>query len=95
MKKEEILSRFRTIPGVGREIADDFYRMGLRELEEIASRDPEKLYQELCELDGRHVDRCMLYVFRCAVYFCKNKKHAPELLKWWNWSDKNLAKGRI
>jgi hypothetical protein len=34
------------------------------------------------------VDRCVLYVFRCAVYYANNKTHDPELLKWWNWKDR-------
>jgi hypothetical protein len=38
------------------------------------------------------VDRCMLYVFRCAVYYATNKKHDPKLLKWWNWKEDNKAK---
>jgi len=34
-------------------------------------------------------DRCLLYVFRCAVYYAST---SPELydiekLKWWNWKD--------
>jgi hypothetical protein len=36
---------------------------------------------------GAHVDRCALYVFRCAVYFASEAKPDPELLKWWNWKD--------
>ncbi|MBN2110405.1 MAG: pathogenicity locus, partial [Methanosarcinaceae archaeon] len=50
-------------------------------------RDPEELYQQLCDYQGMHVDRCMLYVFRCAVYFVSVDKHDPEKLKWWNWKD--------
>ncbi len=34
----------------------------------------------------------LLYVFRCAVYYATNKKHDPELLKWWNWKEDNRAK---
>jgi hypothetical protein len=34
------------------------------------------------------VDRCLLYVFRCAVYFASHKKHDPKLLLWWNWKDR-------
>lgn len=33
------------------------------------------------------MDRCMLYVFRCAVYYASSEQHDPELLKWWNWKD--------
>ncbi|NMB56563.1 pathogenicity locus, partial [Candidatus Beckwithbacteria bacterium] len=31
-------------------------------------------------------DRCLLYVFRCAVYYAKGGRD-PEKLKWWNWKD--------
>jgi Pathogenicity locus len=63
--------------------------MGFRSVRELKSQDPETLYQSLITLRGRHVDRCMLYVFRCAVYFASNGSPDPELLKWWNWKDKN------
>ncbi|MBC8473125.1 MAG: pathogenicity locus, partial [Planctomycetes bacterium] len=31
---------------------------------------------------------CMLYVLRCAVYYASNTEHDPDLLKWWNWKDR-------
>jgi hypothetical protein len=68
--------------------------MGLRSVEELKDKDPEKLYRELCEKQGVQVDRCMLYVFRCAVYYASNKRHDPEMLKWWNWKDDKLEKKR-
>ncbi|WP_288068185.1 helix-hairpin-helix domain-containing protein [Methanolobus sp.] len=75
------------IPGVGKKIADDLWNLGIRGVSELKNRDPENLYQQLCDFQGMHVDRCMLYVFRCAVYFASNDEHDPELLKWWNWKD--------
>jgi hypothetical protein len=33
-----------------------------------------------------YVDRCMLYVFRCAVYYAEGGRE-PEKLRWWNWKD--------
>jgi hypothetical protein len=75
------------IPGVGPSIASDLYLLGLREVAELRGRNPESLYSDLCQQVGQHVDRCVLYVFRCAVYFASETKHDPELLKWWNWKD--------
>ncbi|WP_340820076.1 helix-hairpin-helix domain-containing protein [Methanolobus sp. WCC4] len=75
------------IPGVGKVIADDLWNMGIRSTEELRNRDPEELYHQLYDFQGKQVDRCMLYVFRCAVYFASNDEHDPELLKWWNWKD--------
>ena len=37
--------------------------------------------------EGMHIDRCMLYVFRCAIYYASNDVYDSELLKWWNWKD--------
>ncbi|MHC4807910.1 MAG: helix-hairpin-helix domain-containing protein, partial [Planctomycetota bacterium] len=48
----------------------------------------EQLYDRLCEFKASPVDRCMLYVFRCAIYYASNTEHDPELLKWENWKDK-------
>lgn len=85
--KKEILKDFRRIPGVGPSIAEDFYQMGFRSVADLKDADPEQLYKDFCQLVGCKVDRCMLYVFRCAVYFASHEKHEPELLKWWNWKD--------
>ncbi|NDV23146.1 helix-hairpin-helix domain-containing protein [Desulfovibrio sp. JC022] len=83
----EILKDFRTIPGVGKSIAMDLWNMGYRSLDEIKGENPDDMYARLEELAGCHVDRCMLYVFRCAVYYVGNEKRDPELEKWWNWKD--------
>ncbi len=88
MKK--ILKQFQTIPGVGTSIAQDLWNLGLRSISDLKRKDPEELYAQLCKYQGTHVDRCMLYVFRCAVYYASHKNHDPELLKWWNWKDGRL-----
>jgi len=85
--KKETLKEFQTIPGVGKTIAQDLWNLGIRSINDLKSKSPQKLYDELCALQGTHVDRCMLYVFRCAVYFASEKDHDPKLLKWWNWKD--------
>jgi Pathogenicity locus len=79
------------IPGVGPSIAADLYSIGIREVAELRGRDPDLLYSELCRKTGQHVDRCVLYVFRCAIYFASESKHDSELLKWWNWKDGTKA----
>jgi hypothetical protein len=54
---------------------------------DLDGTDPEELYERLCTLRGEHIDRCVLYVFRCAVYFASNHEHDADRLKWWNWKD--------
>lgn len=75
------------IPGVGPSIAKDLRDLGYRNVEDLAGGDAEAMYQQLCDLRGQHIDRCVLYVFRCATYFAETDAHDPELLKWWNWKD--------
>ncbi len=87
--KRQSLKDFQRIPGVGPTIADDLWQLGLRCVDDLQDKNPEQLYEELCHLQQCHVDRCMLYVLRCAVYFASHSEHDPHLLKWWNW--KNLG----
>lgn len=79
--KDELLS----VPGIGPSICADLHRIGVNRVSDLRLSDPEDLYDRLCAARGTQVDRCELYVFRCAVYYAKNEKHDPELLKWWNW----------
>ena len=81
------LKNLQIIPGVGKSIARDLYDLGIREVSDLKKKNPEKLYNELCRKRGMHIDRCMLYVLRGAVYFASTKRHNPKLLKWWNWKD--------
>lgn len=85
--KATVLKEFQTLPGVGKAVAEDLWNLGLRGKTELASRDPEVLYEELCEFQGTKVDRCMLYVFRCAIYVSGSENPDPEKMKWWNWKD--------
>ena len=85
--KQMVLKEFRQIPGVGKSIAEDLWDLGLRSVSDLKNQDPEALYTRLCTFQGTHVDRCMLYVLRCAVYYASNDVYDAELLKWWNWKD--------
>lgn len=75
----------RSIPGVGPSISEDLRDLGYTGVRDLRDQDPEQMYRQLCEIRGTHIDRCVLYVFRCAVYFASHETHDAELLKWWNW----------
>jgi len=77
------------IPGVGPSISQDLRELGYDSVTSLADQDPEVMYSRLCDMHG-YQDRCVLYVFRCAVYFASNETHDRELLKWWNWKDTKL-----
>jgi hypothetical protein len=75
------------IPGVGTSLARDLSDLGFQRVEDLRGADPQKMYDDLCVQTGVRVDRCVLYVFRCATYFAVTLSPDPELLKWWNWKD--------
>ena len=87
------LKELMTIPGVGPSIAQDLWELGLRKVVDLKGASPEALYAAHCDAKGMTIDRCWLYVARCAVYFASTKRHDPEKLKWWNWKDKEGEKG--
>ncbi len=75
------------IPGIGKSLERDLLLIGIKKVEDLKGKDPEKLYRKLEMVTGAHQDKHVLYTFRCAVYFASHTKHDPEKLKWWNWSD--------
>ncbi|MBN2589253.1 MAG: helix-hairpin-helix domain-containing protein [Sedimentisphaerales bacterium] len=86
--RQSTLKELQQIPGVGESIARDMQSIGIKSISDLKNQNPEKLYRRLCEYKASSVDRCMLYVLRCAVYYSSHSKHDPKLLKWWNWKDK-------
>jgi hypothetical protein len=83
------MNDLRKIPGIGRKMEEDLRLLDIESVDDLNGSDPELLYEKLCILKGYRVDRCVLYVFRCAVYYATEKDHDPEKLKWWNWKDVN------
>ena len=85
--REGALDRLQGLAGVGEAAARDLWQLGVRSPSDLADRNPEALYEELCSLQGGYVDRCMLYVLRCAIYHASTPEPDPELLRWWRWKD--------
>ena len=88
------VSPLERIPGVGPSIAADLHGIGITAVDELKHADPQALYERVCETTGQIHDRCLLYVFRCAVYYASHIKHEPEKLKWWNWKDSPAPRTR-
>ncbi len=89
-EKKIILKQLQTIPGVGTSILEDLYSLNIRSIHDLRGKSPEIMYEKFCEMQGTKIDKCLLYVFRCAVYYASNQTHDERLLKWWNWKDQNL-----
>ena len=79
------------LPAIGPSMARDLRRLGIRSVNDLARRDPERLYARLCAISGVRQDPCVLYTFRCAVYAARTEKPDPELLKWWQWKGRTQS----
>lgn len=75
------------IPGVGVRTQEDLIMLGYHKIEDLKGANPQELYDRHCAMVGYQVDRCQLYVYRCAVYFASTENPDPEKCKWWNWKD--------
>ena len=69
-------------------MAEDLNDLGIFALTDLEGKDPSAMYDELNRLRGVRNDPCVLYVFRCAVYFAETENPDPDLLKWWNWKNR-------
>ena len=83
-----IKSELEQIPGVGKNIARDLQNIGINSIADLKGKNPETLYAQSNQFAGMTHDRCVLYVFRCAVYFAGQENPEPDKLKWWNWKDR-------
>lgn len=81
------MSELRKIPGVGKETEKDLIRLGYPTIASLKDADPEEIYRRDCMEQGVAIDRCQLYVYRCAVYYASTPHPDPEKLKWWAWKD--------
>ena len=57
----------RLIPGVGKSIENDLKNIGINNISDLEGKNPETLYELSNNYAGCTQDRCLLYVFRCAV----------------------------
>jgi len=82
------MSNLTEVPGIGKTIAKNLERIGIIKAEDFANKNPEELYEKWCVAakNPSDNDRCVLYLFREAVYYA-NGGRDPEKLKWWNWKE--------
>lgn len=95
MKKSEGVRRsdLKRIPGVGANMERHLNNIGINCVEDLKGKDPEELYRLDSIKKGYRDDPCVLYVYRCAVYFAEHERHEAEKLKWWYWKDKKYPEG--
>ena len=78
------------IPNVGPAVARMLERAGVMALDDLRGRDPEELFEQLCVLDGRRHDPCLLDTFVAAVAYADGGPARP----WWEYSRERKARAR-
>ncbi|MDD5224475.1 MAG: helix-hairpin-helix domain-containing protein [bacterium] len=87
MKEVKAGSDLQSVPSIGPSMEKKLISIGINRVRDLKGKNPESLYRKLCEMNKKQIDRCVLYSFRCAVYFSETPNPKPQLLKWWNWKD--------
>jgi len=94
MTRDQSRTELTQIPGIGKSLATDLWNIGIKQVSDLSGEDPEMPYDLSNKFACTVQDRCILYAFRCAVYFASTpeSKRKPEKLKWWNWKGENFTK---
>jgi nucleotidyltransferase/DNA polymerase involved in DNA repair len=72
--------------GVGSATLKDFKVLKIKTVAELKRKNPQKLYEELCDRTGQTHDICALDVFSATVAQAKNPGLPKEKCNWWYWS---------
>ena len=78
---------------IGPAMLKDFEMLGIRSVEELARRDPQRMYEKMVRLTGQRQDPCVLDTFCAAVAQAKNPRLPAEKCQWWWWS--KMRKKRV
>ncbi len=84
--------QIRDLVSVGPAIARDFEMLGVHSVAQLARRNPEKLYERLCEVTGQSQDVCVLDVFRAAAAQARSPHLPRQQAQWWYWSRQRKAR---
>lgn len=84
--------RLADLVSVGPAMVRDFNLLGIHTVAQLSRRNPEKLYEKLCEITEQAQDVCCLDVFRAAVAQAKNPRLPAKQCQWWYWSRQRRAR---
>ena len=72
--------------GIGRAMLEDFNRLGVRSVADLARCDATELYRRLSQITNARQDPCVHDTFTCAIEQARNPDLPPQQCKWWYWS---------
>lgn len=83
------ISDLQQIPSIGPNMELHLKKLGYQCVTDLRGQNPEEMYERDIKVHGNKSDRCVLYVYRLAVYFAETEESEREAakLQWWNWKD--------
>lgn len=88
MKVQE--RRLADLTGIGPAMLRDLQTLKISSVRQLARRNPQRMYRELCRLKGQQ-DICCLDVFTTAIAQARNPDLPIEQCQWWFWSRRRKA----
>ena len=85
------LRELEDLVSVGPAMVRDFKMLGIQSVAQLSRRNPERMYEKLCEITGQSLDICCLDVFRAAVAQARDPKLPARRCQWWYWSQRRKA----
>ncbi len=85
MKKQsrpEDIRFLEEIPNIGESIAEDLRCLGIKDPQDLKTKNAYELYVKLCRKTKSYQDPCVLDVFLSAIYFMKGK----GTKMWWEFT---------
>ncbi|HWZ81208.1 MAG TPA: helix-hairpin-helix domain-containing protein [Terriglobales bacterium] len=84
--------RLRGLVSIGPAMLRDFELLGISSVAQLSRQNPERLYENLCQVTGQAPDICCLDVFCAAVAQARNPRLPLEKRQWWYWSRRRKAR---
>ena len=81
----------RDLVSIGPAMLRDLELLRIRSVAQLARKNPQQMYRDLCRLTGQAQDICCLDVFTAAVAQAKNPQLPVEQCQWWYWSRRRKA----
>jgi len=79
---------------IGPAMLKDFEMLGIRSVEELARRDPLRMYEKMERLTGQRQDPCVLDTFCAAVAQARDPRLGAEKCQWWWWSRRRKERSK-
>jgi len=71
---------------IGPAMLEDFELLGIHSVAQLKTRNPQRMYRDLCRIRKQVIDPCCLDTFVAAVAQAQDPNLPLELRQWWYWS---------